>query len=78
MAMGFVGCMIAFWVVLLWYSAWQRPYHPEFFVIAGLGLLAAASMLPENMWNNLWWLWGFLIVAASPLIDFVIPVFRSK
>ncbi|MCU0706967.1 MAG: hypothetical protein MUF23_01610 [Pirellula sp.] len=78
MAMGFVGCVIAFWVVLLWYSAWQRPYHPEFFVIAGLGLLAAASMLPENMWSNLWWLWGFLIVAASPLIDFVFPVFRSK
>lgn len=78
MAMGVVGLTIAFWVVLLWYSAWQRPFHPEFFVIAGFGLIAAAAMLPERVWDNLWWFLGFLIVAASPLIDFIIPVFRTK
>ncbi|MFO0011964.1 MAG: hypothetical protein ACK553_04410 [Planctomycetota bacterium] len=78
MAMGVVGVTIAFWVVLLWYSAWQRPFHPEFFVIAGLGLLAAAAMLPERVWDNVWWFVGFLIVAASPLIDFIVPIFRSR
>jgi hypothetical protein len=77
-AMGFVGLTIAFWIVLLWYSAWQRPFHPEFFFIAGLGLLAAATMLPEDAWNNAWWFIGFLVVAASPLIDFIIPIFRIK
>jgi hypothetical protein len=78
MAMGGVGLTIAFWVVLLWYSAWQRPFHPEFFVIAGLGLIAAAGMLPERVWDNLWWFVGFLVVAASPLVDFILPVFRSR
>lgn len=78
MAMGVVGLTIAFWVVLLWYSAWQRPYRPEFFFLAGLGLLAAAAMLPESVWSNLWWFLGFLIVAGSPLIDFVVPIFRSR
>ncbi len=76
MAMGFAGLTIAFWIVLLWYSAWQRPYRPEFFVIAAIGLLAAAGMLPATLWDNVWWLWGFLIIAASPLIDFLFPFFR--
>ncbi|MFN9715270.1 MAG: hypothetical protein ACK57G_15890 [Planctomycetota bacterium] len=78
MAMGLVGLTIACWVVLLWYSAWQRPFHPEFFFIAGLGLLAAAPMLPERAWDNVWWFLGFLVVAGSPLIDFIIPIFRIK
>lgn len=76
MAMGVVGLAIAFWVVLLWYSAWQRPFRPEFFFIAGLGLLAAAGLLPEKAWDNAWWFMGFLVVAGSPLIDFIIPIFR--
>lgn len=76
MAMGTVGLMIAFWVVLLWFSAWQRPLRPEFFLIAAFGLMAAATMLPAAMWDNLPWLFGFLLIAASPLIDFVIPMFR--
>jgi len=78
MAMGVVGLTIAFWVVLLWYSAWQRPFRPEFFFIAGLGLLAAAGMLPDNAWDNVWWFLAFLVVAASPLIDFIIPIFRTR
>jgi hypothetical protein len=78
MAMGLAGLTIAFWVVLLWYSAWQRPLHIEFLMIAGLGLLAAASLLPTAIWDNIWWLWAFLIVATSPLIDFVSPVFRKR
>ena len=78
MAMGVVGLTIAFWVVLLWYSAWQRPFRPEFFFIAGLGLIAAAGMLPGTAWDNVWWFLGFLVVAASPLIDFIIPIFRIR
>jgi hypothetical protein len=77
MAMGGVGLLVAFWVVLLWFSAWQRPMRPEFFFIAGFGLLAAARFLPSGMWDNVFWLFGFLLVAASPLIDFISPTFRN-
>ena len=77
MAMGWVGLLIAFWVVLLWFSAWQRPMRPEFFCIAAFGLLAAARMLPSGLWDNVPWFLGFLLVAASPLIDFIFPTFRN-
>jgi hypothetical protein len=77
MAMGGVGLLVAFWVVLLWFSAWQRPMRPEFFFLAGFGLLAAARFLPSGLWDNVFWLFGFLLVAASPLIDFISPMFRN-
>jgi hypothetical protein len=77
MAMGGVGLLVAFWVVLLWFSAWQRPMRPEFFLLAGFGLLAAARFLPSGMWDNIFWLFGFLLIAASPLIDFISPTFRN-
>jgi hypothetical protein len=78
MAMGWVGLVVAFWVVLLWFSAWQRPLRLEFFVIAAIGLMSAATMLPAALWDNLAWLFGFLLIAASPLVDFVLPVFRRS
>lgn len=78
MAMGVVGLMIAFWVVVLWFSAWQRPLRAEFFLVAAIGLLAAATMLPSELWDNLPWLWGFLITASSPLLDFIFPMFRIR
>jgi hypothetical protein len=50
----------------------------EFFVIAAIGLMSAATMLPAALWDNLAWLFGFLLIAASPLVDFVLPVFRRS
>jgi len=29
------------------------------------------------MWDNIFWLFGFLLIAASPLIDFISPTFRN-
>jgi hypothetical protein len=78
MAMGFVGIVMAFWIVLLWFSAWQRPMRPEFFLIAAFGLLSAILLLPPGLWDNVPWLFGFLLVAASPLIDFIFPTFRDR
>ncbi len=78
MAMGTVGLIIAFWVTLLWGSVWQRPYRVEFIVISGIGLLSAAAMLPKSYWDNLPWMWAFLLIAISPLIDFVFPIFHGK
>ncbi|MEI8214132.1 MAG: hypothetical protein WCI02_18440 [Planctomycetota bacterium] len=78
MAMGRVGLVIAFWVVLLWFSAWQRPLRLEFFFIAAIGIISAATMLPPALWDNIPWLFGFLLIAASPLIDFFIPMFRGN
>jgi hypothetical protein len=40
--------------------------------------LAAATMLPSELWDNLPWLWGFLLTAGSPLLDFVVPMFRTR
>jgi hypothetical protein len=51
--------------------------------MGGVGLLvafwvvAAARFLPSGMWDNVFWLFGFLLVAASPLIDFISPTFRN-
>jgi hypothetical protein len=78
MAMGVVGLVMAFWVVVLWFSAWQRPMRPEFFLMAAFGLLSAALLLPPGLWDNVPWLFGFLLVAGSPLIDFISPTFRDR
>mgnify|MGYP000235021571 CR=1 FL=1 len=46
MAMGVVGLVMAFWVVLLWFSAWQRPMRPEFFLFPMPDVAIIASMYP--------------------------------
>jgi len=79
-AMGFVGIILAFWTMLLWFSVWQRPYRVELFLIAGLGLLGAVAILPENHWrdSNVSFLLSFMIVAFSPLVDLCWAMIRKK
>ncbi len=79
LGMGTVGLLLAFWTLLLWYSVWQRPYRFEMFLIAALGLLGAAVILPEDQWldaNPVYRL-AFVAIAMSPIIDLLIRLFRS-
>ncbi len=79
LALGPIGLVLAFWVLLLWYSAWQRPYRFELMLISGLGLLGAIFMLPTESWADRYrWAFAFLIVAALPVIDWFIPWLRIR
>ncbi len=77
--MGTVGLLLAFWMLLLWFSVWQRPYRFEMFLIAAMGLLGAVVILPEEQWlaSNKVWLLAFMAISISPLIDLFIRLFGS-
>lgn len=78
LASGLVGLILAFWIMLLWFSVWQRPYRLEMMLLAALGLLGAALILPEKHWSdcNLYFMFAFGIVAASPILDLMVALFR--
>ncbi len=78
--MGTIGLLLAFWMVLLWYSVWQRPYRFEMFLIAALGLLGAVVILPEEQWlaSNKISLLAFMAISMSPIIDLCIRLFRGN
>lgn len=78
LAMGQIGLVLAFWVLLLWYAAWQRPYRFELMFIAGLGLLGAVVLLPPDVWARPLWDFAFLTVAALPVIDWFFPWLRIR
>jgi len=77
--MGTVGLILAFWMLLLWYSVWQRPYRFEMFLIAALGLLGAVVILPEEQWlaSNKISLLAFMAISISPIVDLCIRLFRG-
>lgn len=78
--MGTVGLLLAFWMLLLWFSVWQRPYRFEMFLIAALGLLGAVVILPEEQWleSNKISLLAFMAISISPVVDLFIRLFRSS
>jgi hypothetical protein len=80
LAMGIVGCVLAFWTLLLWFSVWQRPYRFEMFLIASLGLIGAVAILPEKQWteSNVYFFVAFIVVAGSPIIDLLVLMFRPS
>ena len=79
-AMSTVGLLLAFWMLLLWYSVWQRPYRFEMFLIAALGLIGAVVILPEEQWlaSNKIFLLAFMAISISPVVDLFIRLFRSS